>query len=338
MSELGLMAGQAALQGAGAGLGMLTANWQDRRQVKQARKLQNVQVSGQKEMGKFNQELAMKMWNDTNYNEQRKQMEKAGLNVGMMYGGVGAGGTTQTPTGNVSGQSAQGGSGELGMGMQMGLATAMMQAQIENTKADTEKKKVETGKTAGVDTEQVKTSITEGQTRIEQIKQLTTNEKVKQMILNYDTRVKAVEAGIAEGTQTDIIDKIGFEAKKVKGEMRSAVTQGMIDEKTAYEIIQQTEQNTIEQQLRMGAIKAGIIKTGAETEVSKSMLGKIASEIKANYTGLEQQWMKLDQTERDRWVRERIATATETQTDFNTSIAAYTRQITGIITDIFRSK
>ena len=56
------------------------------------------QVAAQKDLATYNANLnyqnQMKLWNATNYEAQREQMEKAGLNVGLMYRGSGGGGGT----------------------------------------------------------------------------------------------------------------------------------------------------------------------------------------------------------------------------------------------------
>ena len=84
MSILGMLGGQA--------LGKIFGIGEDRRQLEQQRKMMELQIQGSKEMGKFNKELQMELWRDTNYHAQVEQMKKAGLNVGMMYGGGGSGG------------------------------------------------------------------------------------------------------------------------------------------------------------------------------------------------------------------------------------------------------
>ena len=63
-------------------------------QVKQQQKLQNLQIQGQKEMGLFNYNQQMKMWDNTNYEAQKRHMIAAGLNPALMYGMGGAGGAT----------------------------------------------------------------------------------------------------------------------------------------------------------------------------------------------------------------------------------------------------
>ena len=117
IGPLGMAAAGSAIGGA-MGLGV---DWiKQKMQLNQAQKLQDMQMQGQKEMGDYNQGLAMKTWHETNYEAQRKHIENAGLNVGLLYGMGGAGGaTTSTPTGNVTGQATY--SGETaGMGMQLG--------------------------------------------------------------------------------------------------------------------------------------------------------------------------------------------------------------------------
>jgi len=52
------------------------------------------------------QDIQQQNWDYTNYENQRKHMEKAGLNVGLMYGQGGGGGSTM---GGGAGGSAQGG-------------------------------------------------------------------------------------------------------------------------------------------------------------------------------------------------------------------------------------
>ena len=101
----------------------------------------------------------MKMWEDTNYSAQLAQMKKAGLNVGLMYGMGGGGGTTASiQAGNVSGGNSASGSGEIGMGIQMGMQMALLKAQKENIEADTQLKQKEAGYTGGAKTAETEAS------------------------------------------------------------------------------------------------------------------------------------------------------------------------------------
>ncbi|UYD39187.1 MAG: DNA pilot protein [Wigfec virus K19_94] len=138
----------------GAGMGIMTGSYQDERQIKQQQKLTQMQKEANKELAKYGNELQFEMWNKTNYGAQIQHMKEAGLNPGLMYGMGGGGGTTtgSASAGGVSGGTATGGSGEIGMGIQQGMQLALMQAQKENIEADTANKKVDADKKGGVDT------------------------------------------------------------------------------------------------------------------------------------------------------------------------------------------
>lgn len=132
-----------------AGLGLLLQGHNDRRQVKQAGKLGNQQLGLDMQKMDHAQKLQKQMWDDTNYSAQVAHMKKAGLNPGLAYGMSGGGGQTVGSGGgggSVGGAQAPAGGGEM-MGMQLlGAQKALVEAQTEKTKAETEK-------TAGVDTD-----------------------------------------------------------------------------------------------------------------------------------------------------------------------------------------
>lgn len=144
-----------ALIGAGlTGLGMALKNTQRKQNVSDQKELMKTQQENQMALNRQGQEIAQENWDYTNAENQVKHYEKAGLNVGLMYGGGGQGGTL----GSASGGSASGGQAQRSdidtsaMGMQI-QQMALLKAQKENIEADTIKKKVEAEKTAGVDTE-----------------------------------------------------------------------------------------------------------------------------------------------------------------------------------------
>ena len=74
----------------------------DNEQLEQQQKLQDLQIKGNKQMIDYSSEMQRKMWEYTNYGNQRKQMENAGLNPALMYSQAGPG-VTGTVSGNVSG-------------------------------------------------------------------------------------------------------------------------------------------------------------------------------------------------------------------------------------------
>ena len=144
ISQLGGMGIQMGAQAASGivdkGLGLLFAGPERKAQLKTAKGLQDLQIAGNKEMTDYQMSKQLQMWKDTSYGAQKEQMEKAGINPALMYGmGGGGGQTTGSASGNVSGQSAETPEGSKSGGM--GLQGMMLQAQIENIKADTEQKK-----------------------------------------------------------------------------------------------------------------------------------------------------------------------------------------------------
>lgn len=109
------------------------------------------------DMAKFNQniwkqnqmfanEQALQMWKDTNASAQVKELDKAGLSRGLMYGGGGAGGSTM---GNASAQGGSAGSAPNFMGIGLQLKQMQQQAvtQAKQNKILDEQGKQETIKT-----------------------------------------------------------------------------------------------------------------------------------------------------------------------------------------------
>jgi len=140
MSFIEGIAGGAAQSAVSGIMGMALGGLSNQQQLSQAQDLQNLQIQGQKEMGLFNYQQQMKMWRETNYAAQRAQMEKAGLNVGLMYGKGGAGGaTTNVNAGNVSGQQASAQNSIAGMGMMLQARQIEAQARL----AEAQAKKIE---------------------------------------------------------------------------------------------------------------------------------------------------------------------------------------------------
>lgn len=150
-------------QGIGAGLGMLNQGAQDKRYLRNAEKLQDLQIKGGKEMADYNKANQLDIWNKTNYEAQKEHIKGAGLNAALMYGQGGAGGATTGSGGGAmpSGGTPQGGdAGAMGLMQmsQMAAQTKLLNAQAEKTTAEAEKAK-------GVDTEAGKQQISESQSR-----------------------------------------------------------------------------------------------------------------------------------------------------------------------------
>ena len=191
----------------------------------------------------------------------------------------------------------------------------MAMAQIENIKADTEQKKAETAKTSDVDTE-------EALSRIEKMKQETSNARVQGEIMGYEKSLKQIELSIGQRTVESVVDEIQASASKLVAEARSANAKGDLDEASLNELITQVQQDTIEQKLRMAMIKAGTAKTEMDTEKSRKEIKLVTNKIWEIVQNVGQGWEKLKQTERKVIIDEAIMELNKTVTGFNTSTAA----------------
>ena len=221
---LGMAAGAAA----GQVLGMIN----DERQVRVQQRLQNQQIRGAKELGAYNHELAMQTWKDTNYSAQRAQMEKAGINLGLMYGGSGAGGTTSggavsMPTG---GQAPTGG-GEIGMGM---MQMALIKAQKENIEADTKVKLRDAQTdTPGKTEADIKATLADAD-----------NKRLQGIGLTLDNRLKEIETQLQGETLKDRVKMINQAAQKAESEARTSLVQAKVSEFTQAQVIKQINMRT----------------------------------------------------------------------------------------------
>ena len=181
-------------------------------QFKNERALMGLQAGYNKEQAKYSQQLAKEMWNYTNYENQKKHMEAAGLNPALMYGQGGGGGAS------TDGGEAQGVSMGTSQAVTMGLQAKMMETEIAAKAAETAKTIAETEKVK-TDTDLNK-EIAETQRTIQILNtreaELTTtniaNANEQWKILTQQFRQEVVKADIAEETKQAQIDQIGQEA------------------------------------------------------------------------------------------------------------------------------
>lgn len=199
--------------------GGLLGNTRRQQQYGDQVKLMGIQQGNQMALNKQGAELARENWDYTNYENQVKHMENAGLNVGLMYGGSGPGGTLSSG----SGGSAPGGNapipenslGMMGIGLQqMANQNAITQAQVEGIKAKAEHDKAQAN--------EINSKLPEG------IKNLQlTNEGI-----TWDNKNKDLDNQLKGSTLEDIIATAGANRNKAIGEAKSALTQGNIDQNT----------------------------------------------------------------------------------------------------------
>lgn len=233
-------------------IGMIGGAISDRRNYKNQLKLMEQQQQYNKELGEINQGYAkemaainqqyalqagkqshlynQQMWDYTNYENQVKHLEAAGLNPALLYGQGGGGGATAAggAVGNgqgTAGQAPSGGSPQTiksqilegaGMGVQLGL----MEAQAEALKAKAAKDNADAEKIAGVDTELAK-SLTELNKVEMDVKNMSVEEIAAKAKYWGDlsteswqkARVLAKEADFREATFEDSVKKVAYETQ-----------------------------------------------------------------------------------------------------------------------------
>lgn len=203
--------------GAGTAIGnAVQGRRAQKRQQRNQLELMDVQQRNQMELNQQGKDLAYQQWLDTNYSAQKDELQKAGMNAGLLYGMSGGGGVTAN-TG--SGGSASGGQAQQQQLMDMSgiqnLATQI--AQVDLIKAQTEKTKVETAKTAGVDTENTKAD-TAGRLTQNEINKLSKEAQIEYWKAQATEKVATgeqaiVQSNIMKNTEKAQIQEINDRAK-----------------------------------------------------------------------------------------------------------------------------
>lgn len=184
MGEIGKVIGSAALGGLTGGVGGLVSGaiggigslfGIGRRKEKKAREAEErehqrqleymgLQAQYNKEQAKYSTELSKEMWDYTNYENQKKHLEAAGLNPALLYGQGGGGGSA------TGGGTAAGVGLPSSTGVGMGIQWETMEANKELAKAQAAKTNAEAAKLMTTDTENVKSDTDKKRQEIEESK------------------------------------------------------------------------------------------------------------------------------------------------------------------------
>lgn len=163
-----------------------------------------LQAKYNREAADYSQQLAKDMWNYTGYENQKAQMEAAGLNPALMYGGGGGGGQS------TSGGNQQGVTALQPMALQVALQAEQTRANIALTEAQTEKTKAEAIQTG---TMEMANSAMDLITKAVQNKN-TATDTLKKNAEIYNTQVNSMKA-LAELDNVIQTGKLLFEQTRI---------------------------------------------------------------------------------------------------------------------------
>lgn len=153
------------------------------------------------------QKRNLEMWESTNFEQQRKHMEEAGLSAALMYGGSGAGSTSAA--GGQATQPSGPTSNPVGMALQYKLIEQQNEAIKSQTvlnQAEAAKALAEAKKTSGVDTKKTENEIKwqEIENRIQQSRELIATSNITEAKANAKKAVQEFKQSILN---TDYLDK-----------------------------------------------------------------------------------------------------------------------------------
>lgn len=280
-----------AIIGAGLGMAGSALGIGNKQQRKQQNRLNedamaiNDKYSAIAEQRAYNRQKEMyeRTYQDESPEAKRKQLEDAGLSVGLMYGGSGgmggAGQASSMAIGNTSG--ANPGTASTGaqnqaaltQSMAMGLSLARQKAEIENIQADTKLKDTDAG------VKEVTAPNIEADTQLKF--QYIDNEKLKGEAIKLSNQYQKVQNEIMEATSLDQIEKVQIEVNKAAWEQQTVI-ENMKQAKMETTRQKETLQTFIDQnKATLNYTQANIYKTLTEADKNKvdAMLAPIKTII-----------------------------------------------------------
>lgn len=335
------------------GMGMLLGGYQDRRQLKQQKQLQELQIAGQKEMGTFNLGLQKDMantnaqlaqratdrqnqWNDPS--QQVKRLENAGLNVGLaMSPGGGGGGTTSaiapggggSQGGNVTGGTASP-SQDIGMAMTLGIQKALAEAEIKLKGAQKDNVDTDTTLKGG--------QINKTEAETSNIKQNTLESIAKTALAQNQNKAQEIRNNIDNLSTDDQIRQFKANADQTELNIRKGQSETYVQEKTqdlqvdfakltnaheALKIVGQDLQNqNLSQDLKVKF---------QNIQESMHRVLKMRADITHNEITRERQEQEYQLKKQETEIKRQLQ-------EFTTSAPQQIRQYLGIITDLIPGK
>ena len=274
--------GTAAGAIAGGVLGLFSGDSgkKDKKLMKQAWEYEKegmgLQYQYNNQMAENNQERNKELWDYTNFENQRRHLEQAGLSVGLMYGN---GGTMQASTSGGQGSGVQKPGNPTEAAIQskaLGIQMQQMQSQTALNAASAAKQMAEAEKIKGVDTDAVKASI-------ENIIAQTNNEEAKNGLIYAQKRAAEIEADLNNAN----IEEIGWNIKNIEKNL-NMIDENITAAKINNEVAEATKANQIEMaQLNvLNAMKDAILKE-SQSKLTEEQAKAIVAQIAQGWEGLD---------------------------------------------------
>ena len=267
----------------GAAMGAINANSASKQSWENQVKLMDIQAGLNRQNAKFNNQMAKDMWHYTNFSNQMKEIKKAGLSPGLIYGTGGQGGST-AGAGQASGVGLPQDQ-SVGMGLraqEIGLQLANTMSQIKLNESQADKNEAEANKIAGVDTEAQKATI-------DNLIAQTGNEKIKRGLILGQIRVNDAEeelkrAGVdyTKGKTSEIewnIKSLQKGIEKLGEEINGLKLDNELKEKTMDNKIKESS-------LVLEDLLQGILVKGSQRKVNEEQAKAIVEQVKQGWEDL----------------------------------------------------
>lgn len=262
------IAGYAAL--AGQGIQTAGAAARNKKQYFNQKKLMDYSQTLNQSMALFNNDQQLKMWKETGPVGAMEQLNKAGLNPGLMYGMGGPGGQTAaaTPAQGVGTPSAdvENVAGGMGItGQVIGEQLALLKSQKANIDADTQNKQADAAnKTADTANKPLQGENIKADTALKQ-----TNNKIAEI----DRQIKS-------DTQIDVTDQITNTARQATEELQKLVAERTLTEEQAVNARQLATQQLLKLQLENDNLQK-------QLQLTDKQIEQIANAIKNDNTRVD---------------------------------------------------